>query len=328
MEKEALLQELAIKISTGEIKREELIEQLNIDFSKQKEISKTTIFKNVARFPLEIFYAIGAMIVAVGIMIFISQIWDIIGSLGRISITLGLGLLLAAIGSALFKEKPESTIGTVFHFIGGGLIPSGALVTLYELRTGQDIFWPIALVFGIIFIFYLLLNYIYRKPILTFFAIANGTIFAYCLIKLMSDSVFYFRGDLFVYLTMTIGISYILLAYAFRGTWNNYLVGFLSFFGSIGFLSAAFSRVFDSIIWQVLFFFIVAIGFYAAVVIKSRRILIISAIFLVSHISYITGKYFSDSIGWPITLIVLGFVFIGMGYAVVAINKNYITSAK
>ena len=125
---------------------------------------------------------------------------------------------------------------------------------------------------------------------------------------------------------MVIGLSYILLAYAFRDGWNKPLIGVLNFFGIIGFLGAAFSQVFDSVLWQLFYFILVFGSVYLSIYLKSRNILIISTLFLVAHISYITSEYFANSLGWPISLVFLGFVFIGLGYASVNINKKYIAN--
>jgi len=59
---------------------------------------------------------------------------------------------------------------------------------------------------------------------------------------------------------------------------------------------------------------------------RSRSILVMSTLFLIAHVSYITGEYFADSLGWPISLVILGFVFIGLGYVSISVNKKYITN--
>ncbi|TSC69580.1 MAG: hypothetical protein G01um101470_1033, partial [Parcubacteria group bacterium Gr01-1014_70] len=267
---------------------------------------------------------LGAAIAIIGIVIFVAQIWEDIGSAGRIAVTLGLGLLLAAIGSTLLNQKPEDAIGSIFHFIGGMLIPGGAMVTLSELKVDFVSLWPVTITFGVIFAFYVLLNAIHKHSILTFFAIANGTAFTYLLVEAMVEGPFYRHDDLYAYLTMAIGASYLLLAHAFRDGWNKHLVGALYFFGITGFLGAAFSRVFDSGPWQMLYFLIVLGGLFLSVYTRSRSILVMSTLFLIAHVSYITEEYFADSLGWPISLVILGFVFIGLGYASVTINKKYI----
>ena len=324
MNKEELLQELAAKISMGEISREDVMSHLSLSTVTQSEIVKEETSKNFS--VTKMLYILGAAIVVVGIVIFVSQIWDDIGSFGRILVTLGLGFLITAIGSMLLKSRPEDKIGTIFHFIGGMLIPGGALVTLSELSTGVDHPWVVAITFGVIFAFYLLLNSVHKNAILTFFAIANGTAFVYLIVNAIVDEPFYRHGDLYAYLTMIIGASYLLLGYAFRNGWNKQLVEILYFFGITGLLGAAFSRVFDSVPWQMFYFIVVMGGLYLSVYVKNSRILVMSTLFLIIHVSYITDKYFADSLGWPISLIMLGFVFIGLGYVSININKKYIAN--
>lgn len=266
-------------------------------------------------------YVLGAAIVVIGVGFFVAQIWDDIGAFGRVFVTLGLGLIFAAFGSVLLKQKPEEYIGVVFHAIGGLLIPGGALVTLSELSTGVDHPWAVAITFGLVFAFYVLLNFVHKSAILTFFAIANGTAFIYLFVNAMVENP---DEDLYAYLTMVIGASYLLFAHAFRDGWNKKLIGTLYFFGITGILGAAFSQVFNSVPWQLLYFLIVLGGLFLSVYMRSRSILIMSILFLIAHVSYITGEHFANSVGWPMSLIILGLVFIGLGYASITINKKYI----
>lgn len=323
MNKEELLQELSTKISVGEISKEEVLGRLNMSASIQsgegggeKKMSHFSVTKML--------YVLGAAIAIIGVVIFVAQIWEDIGSFGRIIVTLGLGLLFTAIGSMLLKKKPEDQIGPLFHFMGGVLIPGGAMVTLYEMGVSFETAWPATIAFGAIFIFYLLLNYTHKHPVLTFFAIASGTVFIYLLLEAIIDGPFYDHDDMYSYLTMVVGASYLLLANSFKNSWNEKLLGALYFFGSTGILAAAFYQIFDSVMWEILYVGVVLGGLFLSVYMKSRVVLVMSTMFLIGYVSYITGEYFADSIGWPISLVILGFVFIGLGYSSLAINKKYI----
>ena len=326
MNKEELLQELSVKISTGEISREEIANRFSFAPATQGEVKVENLKDSTSFSVTKMLYVLGAAIVVIGIVIFVSQIWDDIGSFGRIAVTLGLGLLMTAIGSMLLKSKPDENIGTVFHFIGGMLIPGGAVVTLSELNVDFASLWPVAITFGVIFAFYLLLNSVHKNAILTFFAIANGTTFVYLVVGAIVDGPLYRYEDLYAYLTMVVGASYLLLAHSFREGWNKKLIGVLYFFGITGFLGAAFSQVFDSVPWQMLYFIIVIGGLALSVYMRSRSILVMSTLFLIAHVSYITSEYFANSLGWPISLVILGFVFIGLGYVSINVNKKYIAN--
>jgi MFS family permease len=323
MHKEEILQQLSLKVRSGEINQEDIRRCFSLSSEPtsgpkpSRKISHLSIAKGL--------YALGVVIAIIGILIFIGQIWVAIGPWGRVIVTLGFGFLMAVLGSIMMKQKPDNYIGSVFHLIGGILIPPGALILLYEFGVMGPTLWPVIITVGIIFLFYFLLSIIHKSSVTTFFAIANGTALVYLLIQEILMSPLATQAfDYYAYLTMVVGVSYLLLAQSFRQTWNKNLIGILYFFGSAGFLGGAFSQVFDSFIWQGLFFLIV-IGFlFLAGLIKSRAILLVSALFLIAHLSYITGKYFADSLGWPIALVVLGLLFVGLGYVAFNIHQKYI----
>ena len=324
MNKQELLQELIQKVQMGEIRKEEVTLVMEQDNTSSVQIKSSVLHNPVTI--TRLLYVIGAIIVTIGLVVFLSQIWKDIGPGGRVLVTLGLGMLMAFLGSVLLVNKPKHMIGSIFHALGGVLIPSGAMVLLSEIDLNINSLWPIAIVFFAIFVFYLLLNLFHKRVILTFISVVMGTISAYLITASLTQglvrSVLY--DDIFVYLTMILGISYLLFAYVFREGWNSRLVGMLQFFGSIAVLGSAFNRIFESGIWEFVYTLIIIGGFFFSVYIKSRTILVVTTAFLTAYISYITGRYFADSFGWPLTLIVLGFVFIGLGYMSVSISKKYI----
>ena len=327
MNKDELLQELSFKVARGEVTREEVAKTLGLSVpTPLHEMGKEETKKYFSI--TKILYVLGISVAVLGIIFFAAEIWYDIGSWGRILITLGMGLFLALIGSLLLNQKPESYLGQVFHVIAGTLIPGGALVTLYELGSGTDSLWPVTITIGIITLFYFLVTVFHRTAVLTFFTIANATAFIYLLVQSILVTSYYTNFDVYAYLTMIIGVSYLLMSYSFRGTWNKDLAGVLNFFGIAGFMGAAFSRVFESDLWEFLFFLVAIGGLALAVYIKSRSILVVSTLFLIAHFVYITNEYFANSIGWPISLVILGFVFIALGYMSININKKYITEER
>ena len=326
MDKERLLQELSTSVASGEVTRDEVVQRLGLTQLTQSSHGDSVEAKESHHFSVtKMLYVLGAGIVVIGIIIFTAQVWDDMGSFGRILITLGLGLLITLLGSMLLKQKPETRLGTVFHFIGGMLIPGGVIVTLDEMKMDTD--WSFALIFVGVFVFYLILNAVHKNAILTFFAIVNGTAAIYLILNAIIGgpiSGFFEIESMYEYLTMAIGVSYMLLAYSFKDGWNNKLIRTLNFFGITGFLGATFVQVFDSGLWELFYFLVVFGTLFLSVYMKSRIILIMSTLFLIAHVTYITSEYFADSLGWPLVLVLLGFIFIGLGYASITINKKYI----
>jgi len=328
MHKEEVLRELQEKIVIGEISREEVGQLLGSGNAIDSKIREEAEGAHFSFSLTKILYILGAIIMVVGIILFVGQIWDDIEAVGRILVTLGIGLLFAGAGSSMMKQKPDSYIGTILHFAGGVLIPSGALVTIYEISTTSPPLGIIAMTFGAISGFYLLLNSTHKNALLTFFAIANGTTFLYVLIEAMLDGPFYRHDDVYAYLTIAVGASYLLLAHSFKDGWNKSLIGVLFFFGSAGVLGAAYSRVFDSVLWEIGYLPLVLGGLALSAYLKGRSILVFSTLFLIAYVTYITSEYFADSVGWPISLVVLGMVVIGLAYGSIAINKKFISSGE
>lgn len=318
MQKEELLQSLRESFQRGEITKEEV----DRVFIRQDELEGDS---KKHHFPVtKLLYALGIAIALLGLSTFIAQVWDSIGGVGRVVVTLGIGGVLAAFGSMLLQSKPESKIGLIFHFLGGVLIPGGVMVLLSELNIDFVSVWPFAITFTVLAGMYTALAVVHKRALLTLFAIIFGTTAIYLITEAILPGPSYRHDDVYAYLTMAIGVSYLLAARAIKESWNKRLERVLEVVGGFGFYIAAFTRVFDSGFWQFLYFLLIFGGLYLSVLFRSTRLLIISTLALVLHISYITGEYFANSLGWPISLIILGFIFIGLGYSSVTINKKFI----
>jgi Predicted membrane protein (DUF2157) len=328
MDNSYLLDELIHKIASGEIDKSEVLQRISqVSLPGSREVVFTSKHA-MSYYITKMLYALGAIVVVLGIIIFVGQLWEDLSSVTRIIITFGLGILFTGAGSALMHQSTTENLGKAFHFMGGMLIPGGAVVILEESGLGNDTALPAALIFSLLTIFFMALNTIHKHAILTFFCIAHATIAAYLLTTTLIEGQFGVTDDIYIYLTMILGVSYLLLARAFSETWNKSLSNMLYVLGSGGFLGAAFLNVIENEVWQLFYFALVGGCLWTAVHLRSRIVLVMSMLFLVIHISYITSEYFADSIGWPIALVFLGFMFIGLGYLSISINNKYISSAE
>ena len=294
--------------------------KLSTDSSVQEESSGITGFPVFSL--TRLLYVVGGLLVVLGIIYFMSQLWGDMSASLRILITLGVGLVFAGAGSLFLVQEPAKDLGNVFHSIGGCLIPGGALVTLDEVFPNVSSTGPVALTVGLVFLFYLALVIYHRRVVVNFFAFATGTAFIY----LLSDSLLPNAGaNYYAYLTMVIGLSYVLYGIAFTGGWNDRLIPLLNFFGPLGFYGAAYSRLANTQLMELVYPFLAFGGLALSVVlIKSRIALTISTLAVISYVVYLTREYFADSIGWPVALIILGFIVIGLGYLSVNLNKRYL----
>lgn len=323
VENSELLDELRTRIQAGEIDPGAVQDLLN-EFAQTSPANAEQPAPNLvgAQTVTRLLYIIGGIFITLGLLYFVSQIWDDLNSASRILISLGLGISFAGAGSLFMLRVPERELGSVFHAIGGFMVPGGALVTLDEMGVALDANWSITITIGAIFLFYLFLTLLHQRVVLSLFTFLNGTAFAYLLTdSLLPDA----NRAIFDYLTMCLGASYLLFAHQLRQGWNERLSPLLLSFGTLGFYGAAFSQLRDTIIVEILYPLLAFGGLVLATsIIKSRIMLVLCAFAIIAYIAYFTAEYFADSLGWPISLILLGFVIIGIGYLSISLNRKYL----
>ncbi len=324
MDNKELLQEVLARLERGEIQKSEIQEILNL-IAPSENIRLKDQKAGWRNLDLtKVLYIIGAAIVLLGIVFFVGQLWDDMGSFGRIFVTFILGVVLVGTGSLLHQKQERVSLGNVFHAMGSILLLGGSFVVVDEM--GLDVTAGVAtFLFGALFVFHVLLALYHKSVLHSFFSVAYGTSFLYALIEFILPGYAYEHDAVYVYLTMLFGGSYLLLSRALRYTWNVALVGLLNFFGTLGFMGAMANRAWEgSGFWEVFYFLFLFGGVYLSIYLKSRAVLVVSVLFLIAHIIYITSNYFADSLGWPISLVFLGMVILGLAYFSVNLNKKYL----
>lgn len=61
---------------------------------------------------------------------------------------------------------------------------------------------------------------------------------------------------------------------------------------------------------------------YACVVLQSRALLLTTVIAMLTFIGYFSEKHFSNSLGWPVTLVLMGVVFLGIGAIAIKVKQR------
>lgn len=131
----------------------------------------------------------------------------------------------------------------------------------------------------------------------------------------------------FEYRFLLLGISYAFIGYAWKKI-SPVLTSWMYALGTMMFLSAALSlggyAPSANKFWEILY---VGLNFgvlFLSVTLKSRAMLVLGSLYLMGYILKITAEYFSDSLGWPISLVMAGFALIGIGYATLLMNQRYL----
>jgi len=322
--KEEVLQHIKELAKSDFIKKEEILKAFDEGARKENEDSKKL---GIA----EILYYIGGAIVFFGIAILVSQNWNTLNSFTRIFVTLG-SSVVAYFAALLFGSKKKTeNVGIAFHLVSALLMPLGLYIAFHEagfVMTGNGIQ---ALISFILFIVYILSLIAFGRTIFIFFSILFGTWLFFSFTGYLVGTNPIWGSDFFLYRTLATGLTYIFLGYYFSQGKRVSLSGFLYGFGILGLLGAALAlggwKPHQKILWEIAFPGLIFAVLFLSVYLKSRSFLTFGTIFLMLYITKITAEYFSGSLGWPLSLVIVGLLLIASGYLFVYIKDKYIVKA-
>lgn len=325
MTKEDFLAQLKELSATGQLSRDEVLAALGQTpvNSPEQGLAKTNNHFAMAN----ILYGLGGLIVVAGIIFLIIQMWDSFGAAAQILVTLGSAMSLYIAATLLYQYKKVSFISLVLFTIAAILMPIGIYITLYHLSPGGNIWLGQLIMAGIPTVVYFASAKLHKHPLLLFIAILLSTWASYALVGLLLDGSSLTSetlARLWTYFTLMVGISYSLLGYSFQVKAETKLSAPLYFLGAGTALGAGYTLTFMQDMWVFLFFLLILLAIYLSTAIRSQSFLVLGALALMAHLTHISFKYFANSFGWPLALIISGFLIIAIGYATVFISQRFI----
>lgn len=318
MEKRELLQEIIRGVQEGVITESEVVGAIragSVTVVTHKEPAHVVNMANILSY-------IGAGIVFLGIAILVGQNWNEMTALVRILVTLGVGLVAYISGVLLggypHLERPSQAL----YLISALLIPGGLAVVFEEFTTFEPLQWNFSIAFLSLVLFAVSFLLVKRNHVFLMFSIAFATWLVYSSVLLLLDTSGIFlllEGDIMAYVTLIMGVSYLLIGYGLSKIRWYKLTPVLYFFGSLGVMVPTITL---GGVWDALFAGVVAGVLFLSVYLKSRVFLLLGTLFLIGYIIKLTSEYFADTVGWPLALVVLGLVLIGVGYGAFRINTR------
>jgi hypothetical protein len=252
---------------------------------------------------------VGGILIFVGVGLLIHVIWNDINGAERVIITLGPGLIAFIMGALCLNDPRFAKAVTPFFLVAAVLQPFGMLV-------GHDEFFPQSLdpsltvlaVSGVMLAQQAMGFIAWRRSSLGFFSILFWTVFiGTALAKLRVD------GDL---AAITLSVSLLCLSRAADQTPHRAIAPLWYLVGTAGLLTGFFDLVRGSAL-ELSYVGLNAGMIYLSIPLASRTVLLVSVLGLMGWLGWYTDRYFADVTGWPIALIILGFVMIGLSaYAV------------
>lgn len=122
--------------------------------------------------------------------------------------------------------------------------------------------------------------------------------------------------------SLLIGASAMSAAYGLQqaGRYSG-LSGLGYFIGSV----MAYSGLFDLLhntAFELGYLAVTASMLYACVVLQSRALLFTTVIAMLGFIAYYTAKHFANSLGWPVTLVLMGIAFLAVGTVALRVRRQ------
>lgn len=320
MEKEELLAIVSRTASEGLVSEEEVREAFRrgkgeIQAPLRKKFSLTTIL-----------YGIGGIIVAIGIVLFFQQHWQELSEHARIFVTLGSGILLYAAGILLFRTESVRGVAWAFFLAFSLVTPLGIWVTFDSLHAQFPFFGYETIISFLMLAWFVASYFLIPMQLFTLGAIFAGSIFYFGVTAdFLVHNAALDIGAAYEYRFLVLGISYCFLAYAWR-TSARLLSPSLNFFGTAMALGAAMAlggyAPSANLFWETIFPGLALGTMFLSIPLKSRAILIVGSLYLMGYIMKITAEYFSDTLGWPIALMLAGFAMIVIGYGTLILGKK------
>lgn len=277
---------------------------------------------------------IGGVVVFIGIVILLAENWATLGFGTKVLATLGAGIAAYLAGIWLGRNQRTETIASVFCILSAAIIPLGIGVVIDHAGFDVGSAGSQSLLSGILFGSYLSSCLVWRKKtstvghVLLFCSIFFGTWLYFSLTSFVTTRGRHFdEAKFFEYRLLVAGMVYMLLSRAFSKGELASLQDFPAVFGIIGFMGAALAlggwKPAQNVFWELSYPVLVFGALFLSIQLKSKAYLGGGTFFLMAFIMKITWEYFSNNLGWPLTLIIAGLTTMGAGYMSLGLKRKY-----
>lgn len=304
--KKQIIEEIVALTKAHNITLEELTSALGrqqIEANKKNAFSLTRLFSYL-----------GGIFILFGLSAYIAIDWNSLNSFSRILITLGVGIICLIIAIVTLLQHNQEKNVTILVILSALFQSTGLFVAVSEIMTGGgNALIPAMLIFGVLALQNGLLFLKFKRTSFLFFTIYFATTSFVSMAGLINIP--------YNWVELICGVSLVALSYGIQRTAYNRICGFGYFFGSISLLWMSFDFLRNTY-FEIVYIGIACFMLYVSTIVRSRSILATSTIAMFLYLSYFTSKHFLNSIGWPLSLVLLGFIFFGISGLALKVNKN------
>lgn len=319
MNKETLLATITEGSAQKTISRDELLFAFDKGMGEIREPVKKSLSL------ITILYAIGGLIVIIGLVLFVHQQWPALNTIARILVTLGVGIASFITAHLLSRTKSLTGVAFAFFLIFNLLTPFGIYITLREYHFNSNVISYSDIIYALMLIATTASIFITKQGLFRFFSIAFGSLLYFSATHSLLQGSVLNTAEMLQYRFLFLGLAYLLLGYGLKHMYATFTT-WLYAIGSFMLLGAGLAlggfKPNANIFWEAGFIGLNFGMLTLSVFLKSKAMLVISSLYLMAYILKLTSEYFSDVIGWPLALIASGFLLIGIGYGTFIINKR------
>lgn len=265
------------------------------------------------------FYYLGGGVVFLGLVFLVAEQWRDLATVGRIALTLGVGIGFLVSGVLLSGHARLGAAGPAFMLLSALLIPLGLFVTWDELGWNVESLTNQVKISALLAATYCAMYVLFRQTLLGIAALVFGTWFFFAITNWIAADAWYLHTEPFnAYRVMGMGFCYMFLGHWRTSTHHSFGWDQLLNIGACAVLWSGFElcgwKPEQNFVWELLYPVMVYGFVHLSGILRTRYLLWISALALGAYITRLTVQYFSDSLGWAFSLVVIGFLLMVVAY--------------
>lgn len=247
---------------------------------------------------------LGALFVFAGLVTAANLLWPSLGSASRVLVSLGSGLIALVVSIACHRDPRFRRASLPLFIMAAVTQPAGLFIFLAEYAQGGDEALSAAAVFGAMSVQMLLVHARFGWTRTVFFTVVYG----FCAVAALATWL-----DLDdTLIAFVIGLSGLLVTIGLDRTAHRAItpVAYPVFTGFFAFATHDWFE--GSFPLDALLIGVAAGLVITSIAVRSRSLLTSSVIVTLAYLAYYTDEYFADALGWPIALMLVGAVMIGV----------------
>ncbi len=251
---------------------------------------------------------LGATLIFGGLCLLIGMQWDVLDSAARVVITYGPGLAAFVMGVITLGDARYKGASTPLFVVSALLQPTGMLVFLHEYANGDDIQLAAMIVFGLCAFQFLGAFFKFRRTALLFF----GYLFFITTVATWLNRVEVPAE----WAGICLSVSMLTIGWRTDQTGHRGMAPFWYTVGGIGLMVSTFD-LFNLPPTDIILLPLSVAMMFLSVRIRSRSLLTVNTLGLLSLLCYYTDQYFEDIVGWPVALMIMGALLVAIsGWAI------------